>query len=289
MTAGLPELIFLNGQIVEAAAARIDPADRGLLLGDGLFETMLSRAGVTFRLGAHLARLASGARLLGIPLPIPVAEIAGAVTATVNANKLEHVDAVVRITLTRGPAPRGLALPAKPAPVVMISATPYTAQQPEVASACVVGPRRNELSAAANLKTINYLDNVLAANEAAARGFDEGLMLNGRNRIACGSRSNIFGMIDGILYTPPLDDGVLPGVVRGVVLEMAKVLQLKHRQAPLWVYDLPRMSEAFLTNSLVGILPLGRIDDQKIGDGGIGPTTGALMKGYAALLAANRP
>src|SRR5512132_3042747 len=113
MTGGLPELIFINGQMIEAAQARLDPADRGLLLGDGLFETMLARAGVTFRLGAHLARLTSSARTLGIPLPIPAAEIANAVTATVNANKLEHADAIVRITLTRGPAGRGLLMPAK--------------------------------------------------------------------------------------------------------------------------------------------------------------------------------
>ena len=288
MTGGLPELIFINGQMHEAAQARIDPNDRGLLLGDGLFETMLSRAGVTFRLGAHLARLTASARTLGIPLPIPAAEIASAVTATINANKLEHADAVVRITLTRGPAPRGLTLPAKPAPMVMVAATPYTAQHPDVASACIVGQRRNELSAASNHKTINYLDNVLAAQEASTQGCDEGLMLNGRNHIVCGSRSNIFAMIDGVLYTPPLDDGALPGIVRSVVLDMAKVLRVKHRQAPLWVYDLPRVSEAFITNSLLGVLPLGRVGEQKIGDGGIGPTTGALAKGYAALLAANR-
>jgi branched-chain amino acid aminotransferase len=288
MSVGLPELIFINGQVHEVAEARIDPFDRGLLLGDGLFETMLSRAGVTFRLGAHLARLASGAKLLGIPLPIPMAEIANAVTATVNANKLEHADAIVRITLTRGPAARGLTLPPKPAPMVMVTAVPYTAQLPEIGTACVVGPRRNELSIGTNIKTINYLENVLAAQEASVQGCDEGLMLNGRNHIACGSRSNLFAMLDGVLYTPPLEDGVLPGIVRAVVLEMAKVLHLKHRQAPLWVYDLPRITEAFITNSLIGVMPLGRIGEQKIGDGGMGPTTGALAKGYAALLAANR-
>jgi branched-chain amino acid aminotransferase len=289
MSVGLPELIFINGQMLEAADARIDPADRGLLLGDGLFETMPSRAGVTFRLGAHLARLQGGAKQLGIPLPVPMAEIASAVTATVNANKLEHAEAVVRITLTRGPATRGLGLPAKPAPMVMVTAVPYTAQHPEVGTACIVAPRRNELSVAANLKTINYLDNVLAAQEATVRGCDEGLMLNGRNRIACGSRSNIFAMLDGVLYTPPLEDGALPGIVRAVVLEMAKVLRLKHRQGPLWVYDLPRLAEVFITNSLIGIMPIGQIGEQKIGDGAAGPTTVALAKGYAALLAANRP
>jgi branched-chain amino acid aminotransferase len=157
-----------------------------------------------------------------------------------------------------------------------------------MAAAAIVAPRRNELSVTANLKTLNYLDNVLAAQEAHAEGFDEGLMLNGRGRIACGSRSNIFAMIDGVLYTPHLEDGVLPGIVRGVVLDMAKVLRIRHRQAPLFVYDLPRISEAFLTNSLVGLLPLARIGQQTIGSGDIGATTTALAKGYAALLAANR-
>lgn len=289
MTVGLSEQIFINGRIEEAAMARIDPSDRGLLLGDGLFETVLSRAGITFRLGAHLARLAAGARSLGIPMPVPVAEVPAAVNATVSANSLDNADAVVRITLTRGPGPRGLLPPAKPSPVLMITATPYTSTQPETIAACIVAPRRNELSPTCSLKTLNYLDNILAAQEATLQGCEEGLMLNSRNHFSGGARSNLFLVIDGVLYTPGLDDGALPGIVRGVVLEMAKVLRLKHRQSATFVYDVARATEAFITNSLVGIQPVVRIGQQRIGDGAIGPVTAALIKGYAALLAANRP
>src|SRR5690606_11614650 len=177
----------------------------------------------------HLARLASGARSLGIPMPVPVAEVPAAVNATITANGLDDADAVVRITLTRGPGSRGLLPPAQPAPVLMITATPYTANQPEMASTCIVSPRRNDLSPTCSMKTLNYLDNVLAAQEAALQGCDEGLMLNSRNRFSGGTRSNLFMVLNGVLYTPGLEDGALPGIVRGVVLEMAKVLHLKHQ------------------------------------------------------------
>jgi branched-subunit amino acid aminotransferase/4-amino-4-deoxychorismate lyase len=145
------------------------------------------------------------------------------------------------------------------------------------------------MSPTCSLKTLNYLDNILAAQEATLQGCEEGLMLNGRNHFAGGTRSNLFMVLDGVLYTPGLDDGALPGIVRGVVLEMAKVLHLKHRQAPIFVYDIARATEAFITNSLVGVQPVVRIGQQRIGDGTIGPVTAALIKGYAALLAANRP
>jgi branched-chain amino acid aminotransferase len=260
-----------------------------VLLGDGLFETVLSRAGVTFRLGAHLARLAAGARSLGIPMPVPVAEVPAAVNATLGANSLDNGDAIVRITLTRGPGTRGLLPPAKPSPVLIVTATPHTVTQADTVSTCIVAPRRNELSPTCSLKTLNYLDNILAAQEATLQGCDEGLMLNSRNRFSGGARSNLFMVLDGVLYTPGLDDGALPGIVRGVVLEMAKVLRLKHRQASIFVYDVPRASEAFMTNSIVGILPIARIGQQRIGEGTVGPVTAALIKGYTALLAANRP
>jgi branched-chain amino acid aminotransferase len=215
--------------------------------------------------------------------------VPAAVNATIGANSLDNADAVIRITLTRGPGTRGLLPPAKPAPVLLITATPHTMSQAETASTCIVAPRRNELSPTCSLKTLNYLDNILAAQEATLQGCDEGLMLNSRNHFSGGSRSNLFMVIDGVLYTPGLDDGALPGIVRGVVLEMAKVLHLKHRQSSIFVYDVARATEAFMTNSLVGILPIVRIGQQRIGDGAAGPVTAALMKGYAALLAANRP
>jgi len=278
-------VIFLNGKLLDPAEARIDPADRGFLLGDGLFETLRAYRGRPFRLAAHLARLRAGAEVLGIPVPMTDAAIADAVSAVLRANGLAESDASIRVTLTRGAGPRGLLPPPEPTPTLMITAAAYTAPEARPRRAAIASIRRNDRSPAARLKTLGYLDNVLALREAAARGFEEVILLNTKDRVASGSHGNLFLVIDGALRTPPPEEGLLPGITRALILDLARDLGVPARAIPIEAGDLARAEEAFLTNSLVEIAPLARIEDRTIGNGEPGPLTQKVRRRYREITA----
>jgi branched-subunit amino acid aminotransferase/4-amino-4-deoxychorismate lyase len=239
-------VIYLNGTLVPPEDAAIDPADRGFLLGDGLFETLRAYRGRVPWLGRHLDRLAAGAALLAIPLP--ALDLTAAVAETLGANDLA--------------AAAGAPLRA------MIAAT-----------------RRNEHSRLANLKTLNYLDNVLARREAAAAGADDGLLLNTAGRLASASAGNLFLVRQRTLLTPPTSEGVLPGITRAVVLDLAPDLGLTAVETPLEPDQLDQAHEAFVTNSLIELRPLVAVDGRPIGDGAPGPATGRLLHAYRERLA----
>jgi branched-chain amino acid aminotransferase len=266
--------LYLNGRILEASAAHIDPADRGLLLADGLFETLRAYDGRPFRLEAHLARLAASAAVLGLPLP-PAGEIAAAAKAVLQANDL--LSGSLRITVTRGPGPRGLLPPASAKPTLMTTAAPLPSSLPDAMSARVVGLRRNEHSPLSRLKSLAYLDNILALREADAAGCGEAILLNTAGRIAGGSRSNLFLVLEGVLVTVPLSEGVLPGIVRQTVLELAEKQGLPIKEVALPASALAEASEAFLTNSLFEVVAVDRIDGKALPEG---PVTARLRQLY---------
>jgi branched-chain amino acid aminotransferase len=257
-------MIYLNGTIVPPDFARIDPADRGFTLADGLFETLRAYRGKPFRLEDHLVRLESSAQALGIPLLFDAVMIAEAARELLEANDLNDGDAAIRITVTRGTGPRGLAPPADVKPTLMITTSGY-APLPDACSAVIVGIRRNEGSPLSQMKSLGYLDNVLAARAAADRGAEEAILLNNAGRVAGAARANIFAVLDGRLLTPPLSDGVLPGIARRVVLELAEALRISTQEASLSPADLAGAREIFLTNSLFEIRSVGRLEDRELG------------------------
>lgn len=263
-------MIHLDGRLVAAAKARIDPADRGLTLGDGLFETLRAGADGIARLDAHLRRLRHGARVLGIPVPISDDDLARAFRQTLDANGLG--DGVVRMTLTRGPGGRGVAPPAQPRPTLMITAQPLPedANRPLDAVIATV-TRRNEHSPLARVKSLNYLDNILARREAQERGADDAILLNTAGRLAETTVANLFVVIDGRAVTPPVAEGALPGTMRGAVIAAGA------DERPLAAGDLARASEAFVTNSL-GLRGLTSVDGTAIGDGRSGPVLDRLRE-----------
>lgn len=259
-------MIHLNGRLMDAASARIDPADRGLLLADGLFETLRAYDGRPFALQAHLARLSDGAASIDLPMP-PMAEIAAAVAETLQANG--HREASVRITLTRGPGPRGLLPPREPKPTWMVATNPVADSGSAPWTAKIVSTRRNEHSPLSRLKSLAYLDNVLALKEAAASGADEALMLNTAGRLAGGSRSNLFLILSGVLVTPPPSEGVLPGIARRQVLDIAVAAGMEAREAPLSIEDIELASEAFVSNSLIEVKPLASLNGELLAPGSV--------------------
>jgi len=275
-------MIWLNGRLGAREQAHIDPADRGLLLGDGLFETLRAYHGHIFRIEDHLQRMAAGAAELGIPLPLDPPSIAEAAHETLTANHLGATDAALRITLTRGPGQRGLLPPEDPLPNLLISAAAYhpPASMDGFAAVTSKRARRNERSLTARLKTLGYLDNIIAQTEAAAAGADEAIMLNNQDLVACGGRSNVFAVIDDVLTTPAIEEGALPGITRRIVLDLCKKERLEVRETSITRAQLRAAAELFVTNSLIEIMPLRHFDGAEYP---IGAITKRLAEAYSRL------
>lgn len=246
--------VWLNGALLDAQAARIAPDDRGFTLGDGVFETLRAVDGGVARLDAHLARMRRGAALLG--LPVPRVDYEQALRETLTANGLS--EGALRLTLTRGPAPRGVLPPKDPAPTLLITAG---ALPPATPVRLVIAriTRRNEFSPLSGIKSLAYLDNILARQEAEARGADDALLLNTQGRVAETSTANVFVVKDGVLITPPLQDGALPGILRAELLRLGAVEQ------SLVPEDLARVAEMFLTTSL-GIRSVAEMEARPLGE-----------------------
>ncbi|MER2248517.1 aminotransferase class IV [Methylorubrum podarium] len=251
-------MLWSDGRLVEGGTLPFAMGDRGLLLGDGVFDTALGLQGQVAFEAAHVARLAAAAEALGIP--VERARIVEAMRALAATAPL----AAVRTTLTRGPGPRGLAPPPEPAPFLFGSAAPARAALFFAPLRLTFTPiARNDSSPAARLKTLGYLDAVLAARDAQAQGFDEALFRNTKGRVACAGTGNVFGVFGSTLVTPPLDDGVLPGIVRAeILLRVAPALGLAVEERPLLPSDLEAAEALFVTNSLRLLAPVTALGAQ---------------------------
>lgn len=224
--------------------------DRGLLLGDGLFETLVVVEGAPVDWAEHMARLAEGCAALGLPAPRE-ADARTVAQDALAAADLETGRAALRITWTAGSGGRGLDRPETCAPVLFATAAPAPAPAGPL-RLITAATRRNAGSIAARHKTLSYLDNVLARREAALAGADEAVMLNTDGHVACAAAANLFWVSEGRLFTPSLDCGVLAGVTRAKVLAWARDVGLSVVEAALGPDDLARAEAAFITNSLMG-------------------------------------
>ncbi|MGE4279738.1 MAG: aminotransferase class IV [Magnetospirillum sp.] len=262
-------MLLLNGRLVPADAPALLVNDRGFTLGDGLFETIKVRNGQPLRLGLHQTRLADGAAILRLALPDQTDWLEAAIHSLLQANGLK--DAVLRLTLSRGPGQRGLLPPDPATPTWVLSATPVPAVPvpPVLAPARAIiarTVRRNQMSPLSRCKALSYLDNVLARMEAQDQGADDAVLLNTLDRVAETTIANIFVVgADGILVTPPVADGALPGVRRAEMLRSMVALERSISRD-----DLLNAREVFLTNAL-SVRPVVAIDDHPIGDGHPGP------------------
>ena len=228
--------------------------DRGLLLGDGLFETLLARGGALEHWPAHLDRLTAGCAALGLPAPDGAAALRLCERAVEDAALSR---AAVRLTLTAGSGGRGLDRPAE-VQLRMVAAASASPAPTGQAALVTVGVRRNEHSPASRLKTLAYLDNVLARREATLAGADEAVMLNGQGEIACAAAANLFWIRGGEVFTPALACGVLDGIVRRQVMAATAV-----REVAAGVEALAEAQAVFLTNSLIGVREVGSLDGRR--------------------------
>jgi branched-chain amino acid aminotransferase/4-amino-4-deoxychorismate lyase len=232
--------------------------DRGLLLGDGLFETVLAERGELVAFEAHAARMVRGCAVLGLPAPAPKEAEATAMAALLAAG-LANERAAVRLTWTAGSGGRGLDRPQPLQPRLLAAAAPAP-QASEPLRLLTAQVRRNEHSPASRLKTLAYLDNVLARREAREAGADEALMLNTRGEAACAAAANLFWIKEDRLYTPALVCGVLDGVMRAAVLGTAAALGVETAEVRAGPKALAEAEAFFLTNSLMGVRRVGALD-----------------------------
>ena len=273
--------LWLNGELVDAGGAHIAPNDRGFLLGDGLFETLLVLEGRPVLIDAHIARLATAAEILRIPLPLSPAALKAACADLLAANALDTAPrASLRVTLTRGPGPRGIAVPPEVSPTLLITSAPG-AEPPESVRAVISTIRRNTSSPAAQLKALPYLDNVFAKEEAKLAGADEAILLDTQGHLACASVGNVFFWEGKTLVTPATDGPILPGITRASVLALARKLDIETEEGLIAPDRLLRAEGIFLTNSLTGLLPVKKMDGREIP---AHPETQRLSDAYEAFI-----
>jgi branched-chain amino acid aminotransferase len=283
----MEEIVYLNGDLIPRSRVKLSPFDHGFLYGYGLFETMRSYDGSIFRLDRHLARLHHAAETLGIAHKLTAFDVEKACYDVLKANNL--AEARLRLTVSAGegditPNPdtcSGITIFIVARKLVPLPPESYERGYTAVLSSC----RRNSQSPLSMLKSTCYLENVLARQEGVTAGADEALLLNERGFLAEGSTTNIFIAGGEMLITPSTESGALPGITREAVLELAQStgIMLVVRQVELG--ELLRADEAFLTNSILEIMPLTRLDDKPIGSGKPGLLTQRLMSTYRELVA----
>ncbi|TET75751.1 MAG: aminotransferase class IV [Dehalococcoidia bacterium] len=285
----MEQIVYLNGALLPRGRAKISPFDHGFLYGYALFETMRAYSGCIFRFQKHLDRLTCSAELIGLPLG--TFDLEKACYDTLRANSLG--DARIRLTVSIGEGGNAPDPPPRPRPTVFIVATSYTPPSAEKYrngfKAVVSSIRQNSQSPLSRLKSANYLSSVLARKEAKAAGADEALLLNERGFLCEGSTSNVFLVTANGLITPDEESGCLPGVTRQAVIELASELGISVAQREVQIEELLQADEAFVTNSLLELMPLGEVDGKPIGGerekGERDKVTERLMIGYEELVA----
>ena len=278
--------IYLDGQFYDKENAKISVFDHGLLYGDGVFEGIRFYHGRVFRLEEHIARLFDSAKAICLKIPQDKAAVTAAVLETIRQNALQ--DGYVRLVVTRGPGDLGLNPALCPKATVFIIASKITLYPDEMyrngLTVATCATRRIPHGALSPMvKSLNYLNNVLAKIEAQQSGAGEGLMLNEQGYVAECTGDNVFIVKNGALFTPPISSGALAGITREVVFEIAAELGIAISEPEMTRYDIYTADECFLTGTAAEIIPAVRLDSREIGDGKPGPVTGRLIARFRQL------
>jgi len=275
----------INGEIVPLEEARVPVLDNGFLFGDSVYEVLRTYGGRPFESGRHFRRMRASADRLGIAIPVSDTEMLDRIRALLT--RAGDVESYVRIVVTRGVGDssydsREIAGPT----VVMIQkqlTVPPERHYSEGVRVCVVDTRRNHpQSLDPAIKSSNLLNNILALREARARGAEEPVLSNLEGFIAEGASTNVFVVKDGALLTPPLSAGILAGITREVLLELAGSLGIPRRETALERGDLLGADEAFLSSTTREVMPIRQVDEAPVGDGRPGPVTRRLLEAFRA-------
>ena len=279
--------VFLNTRIVPESRAKISVYDQGFLYGDGVFETFRTYHGIIFRVDQHLARLKESARLIRLRLPHPPDRLRAILYKTLAANKQK--EALLRMTLSRGVRKWGLDQDSKTNPTLVVMVRPfsgYSDRTYRTGQKAIISSirKQGEDSLSPQIKSTNYLSNRLAKMEALDKGANEAVMLNSEGFLTEGTVSNLFLVRNGRLLTPSLRAGILMGVTRQVVLELAELLAISGVETMLTPDDFKTADECFLTNTSMEIMPLRAIGEVPIGNGKPGEMTKKLRREFRRLV-----
>ena len=278
--------VYINGKLVDKEEATVSVYDHGLLYGDGVFEGIRSYGGKVFRLQEHLDRLWYSAKAIWLEIPITKEEMGAAIEDTLAKNGIE--DGYIRVVVTRGCGTLGLD-PDKCSDPQVIIITDYISLYPEEVyekglEIITVSTARNHPAALSpRIKSLNYLNNILAKIEGKQAGCVEALMLNHKGEVAECTGDNIFLVRNGTLLTPPNDAGILEGVIRAVVIELAQEAGIEVREVPLTKHDVYIADECFLTGTAAEVVSVVKVDSRTIGDGTPGPITRKLADSFRKL------
>jgi branched-chain amino acid aminotransferase len=283
--------IYISGKLYDKADAKISVYDHGLLYGDGVFEGIRSYSGRVFRLAQHLDRLYDSAHGINLQIPMDKAEMAQAIVDTLAVNKLK--DAYIRLIVTRGAGSLGLDPRKTTDPQVIIitdSISLYPAELYEHGLKIVTaGTMRNHPSALnPRIKSLNYLNSILAKIEATNAGCLEALMLNHKGEVAECTGDNLFIVRRGELHTPAIDAGILEGITRDAVIELAREMGMTVVERTMDRHDVYTADECFLTGTAAEVIPVVECDGRPIGTGKPGPKTKALLERFHALVRSER-
>jgi branched-chain amino acid aminotransferase len=278
--------VYVNGKYRDEAEAVISVFDHGLLYGDGIFEGIRAYNGRVFKLKEHIDRLFYSAKAILLKIPLSHAEVSAAVLDTCRQNDVR--DGYIRLVVTRGVGTLGLNPNRCKDPSVIIIAGKIQLYPPELyqkGMEIITVPTVRNLHSALNpaIKSLNYLNNILAKIEANNAGCEEAIMLNSEGFVAECTGDNVFVVKEKYVLTPPLTAGALYGITRKVVLELASELGYKTAETNLTRYDLFNAEECFLTGTGAELVPVVRIDGRFIGEGKPGPVTERLVEQYRAL------
>ncbi|RLI80667.1 branched-chain amino acid aminotransferase [Archaeoglobales archaeon] len=278
-------LVYMNGEYVPESQAKISVFDHGFLYGDGVFEGIRAYNGRVFRLKEHIDRLYDSAKAINLEIPISKSEFIEIILETLRRNKLR--DAYIRPIVTRGVGDLGLDPKKCDNPSIIVITRPWGKLYGDLyekgLKAITVGVRRVSFDALPpNIKSMNYLNNILAKIEANAKGGDEAIFLDRNGYVSEGSGDNIFIVKNEVVMTPPTINN-LRGITREAVIELIHNLKIKFKEMNLGLYDLYTADEVFVTGTAAEIAPIVLIDGRKIGDGKPGKITKLLMKEFRKL------
>ncbi len=283
----MPRIVAMNGRLVPEAEATVSVFDHGLLYGDGVFEGMRAYGGRVFRLAEHLDRLWHSARAIALEIPVTKEALARTVDETVAANG--QPDGYVRLVVTRGAGTLGLDpnRTAHPQVIVIVDTIAlYPREHYERGLRIVTAATQRTHPAALSprIKSLNYLNNIMAKLEGLQAGCVEALMLNHKGEVAECTADNVFAVRRGAVVTPPPDAGILEGITRGAVMELAAAAGIDCRETTLTRHDLYTADEVFITGTAAEVVPVVEIDGRKIGAGVPGPVTKRLAADFHALV-----
>jgi branched-chain amino acid aminotransferase len=281
----MSQLVYVTGKLVPKDEATVNVYDHGLLYGDGVFEGIRVYGGKVFLHEEHIARLYESAQAIRLPIPMSTSEMIDAVNMTVKENGI--VDGYVRLVVTRGGGSLGLDIRKTSNPQVIIIADTITLYPEEIykngMKLITASTIRNHPGAlSARIKSLNYLNNILAKIEGTDAGSPEALMLNHKGEVAECSGDNIFIVKDGVLKTPGPDAGILEGLTRNTVMRIAAESGYEVRECVLLRHDIYIADECFLTGSAAEVVPVVSLDGRDIGEGAPGPITLELLEKFQA-------